>query len=115
MQITLQQIINEVNKEKMIRKIIEKYRKDLIDPCCLYDNNELTERLITQLENKNLNEIEVIDHQEIKQDENMATWKFETEDKTYSFTIEAGDNDDALEKAYNKYGSQVYDMWYSLV
>ena len=41
----------------------------------------------------------------------MATWKFETEDKTYSFTIEAFGHSDAFKKAYEHYGPQVDDMY----
>jgi len=79
MQITLQQIINEVNKEKMTEKtadlldgkitdirieLLKGVDKGVLDKL-LY---ELTITVFKQI--KDLNEIEVIDHQEIKPNEN---------------------------------------------
>lgn len=39
-------------------------------------------------------------------------WKFETEEKDYSFIIEADDKNSAFDLAYESYGPQVESMWY---
>lgn len=42
----------------------------------------------------------------------MKKWKFETEEKDYSFIIEAEDYEAAFDVAYDSYGPQVQDMLY---
>lgn len=42
-------------------------------------------------------------------------WKFETEEKDYSFIIEADDNENAFDVAYDSYGPQVHDMMYQQI
>ncbi len=44
-------------------------------------------------------------------------WKFETEDKDYSFFIYTENNDfeEAFNLAYEAYGPQVHDMYYWIV
>lgn len=42
----------------------------------------------------------------------ITKWKFETEEKDYSFIIEAEDHEMAFDIAYESYGPQVHDMLY---
>lgn len=45
----------------------------------------------------------------------MATWRFETEQKDFSFTIEAEGLDEAFREAYEYYGPQVNDMFAKII
>lgn len=42
----------------------------------------------------------------------MEKWKFETEEKDYSFIIEVDDHEEPFDVAYDSYGPQVHDMYY---
>lgn len=64
--------------------------------------------IITSTENENLN------NQETAQSRYLFWYEHEGKEG-WTFEIEAKDQEEAFDKAYDKHGPQVYDMMYQLI